>query len=176
MAESPDGYYYRTPDFIYYIDKQTMTAVPLCGKSDCLHEKAENGAAVPTHSDALLQDFPRLVQLSTDRKQKESASLVSRLADSFWDLFVYSMPALGQKRAEVNALFLFSSCKTYGGKISCFKSCLYRKTSLSTMGGERVLGYGTIKILHRNCIGFMKGYSRDDQNTICLPWQYLEKS
>lgn len=39
MAESPDGYYYRTSDFVYYIDKQTMTAVPLCDKPDCLHEK-----------------------------------------------------------------------------------------------------------------------------------------
>lgn len=39
MAESPDGYYYRTSDFVYYIDKQTMTGVPLCDKPDCLHEK-----------------------------------------------------------------------------------------------------------------------------------------
>ena len=55
MAESPDGYYYRTSDFIYYIDKQTMTAVPLCDKPDCLHEKETDPEKVTDCNACLLR-------------------------------------------------------------------------------------------------------------------------
>lgn len=39
MAETEDGYYKLLDNYIYYIEKKTMQAVPLCGKTDCLHEK-----------------------------------------------------------------------------------------------------------------------------------------
>lgn len=39
MAETDDAYYKLLDDYIYYVDKKTMKAVPLCGKSDCMHEK-----------------------------------------------------------------------------------------------------------------------------------------
>lgn len=39
MAETEDGYYKLLDNYIYYIEKETMKAVPLCGKTDCLHEK-----------------------------------------------------------------------------------------------------------------------------------------
>ena len=39
MAETEDGYYKLLDHYIYYIEKETMKAVPLCGKTDCLHEK-----------------------------------------------------------------------------------------------------------------------------------------
>ena len=38
MAETKDGYYKLMNSYIYYIEKSTMNAVPLCGKTDCLHE------------------------------------------------------------------------------------------------------------------------------------------
>ena len=39
MAETDDAYYKLLDDYIYYVDKKSMKAVPLCGKSDCMHEK-----------------------------------------------------------------------------------------------------------------------------------------
>lgn len=39
MAESPDGYYFMVLNFLYYMDKDTMKPVVLCGKPDCLHGK-----------------------------------------------------------------------------------------------------------------------------------------
>lgn len=39
MAETEDGYYKLLDNYIYYIEKESMKAVPLCGKTDCLHEK-----------------------------------------------------------------------------------------------------------------------------------------
>lgn len=39
MAETEEGYYKLLDNYIYYIEKKTMKAVPLCGKTDCLHEK-----------------------------------------------------------------------------------------------------------------------------------------
>ena len=42
MTESENGYYFTlTPNFryIFYADKETMEAVPLCGKPNCLHFK-----------------------------------------------------------------------------------------------------------------------------------------
>lgn len=57
MAESPDGYYYRTSDFVYYIDKQTMTAVPLCDKPDCLHEKETDPEKVTDCNACLLRAY-----------------------------------------------------------------------------------------------------------------------
>ncbi len=39
MAETDDAYYKLLDDYIYYVDKKTMKAVPLCGKSDCMHAK-----------------------------------------------------------------------------------------------------------------------------------------
>lgn len=57
MAESPNGYYYRTSDFVYYIDKQTMTAVPLCDKPDCLHEKETDPEKVTDCNACLLRAY-----------------------------------------------------------------------------------------------------------------------
>lgn len=39
MAETDDAYYKLLDDYIYYVDKKNMKAVPLCGKSDCMHAK-----------------------------------------------------------------------------------------------------------------------------------------
>ena len=34
MAETEDGYYKLLDNYIYYVEKETMKAVPLCGKTD----------------------------------------------------------------------------------------------------------------------------------------------
>lgn len=39
MAETEEGYYKLMENYILYTDKETMKTVPLCGKTDCLHEK-----------------------------------------------------------------------------------------------------------------------------------------
>lgn len=38
-AETEEGYYKLMENYILYTDKETMKTVPLCGKTDCLHEK-----------------------------------------------------------------------------------------------------------------------------------------
>lgn len=38
-VETEDGYYKLMNKFLYYIDKKTMKTTPLCGKTDCLHDK-----------------------------------------------------------------------------------------------------------------------------------------
>ncbi len=53
MAESEDSYYYLSvgaDEYLYVIDKETYTCVPLCSKSDCLHEDE----LVKTECDAYL--------------------------------------------------------------------------------------------------------------------------
>lgn len=39
MAESTNGYYFMVQNFLYYMDKDSMNPVVMCGKPDCLHEK-----------------------------------------------------------------------------------------------------------------------------------------
>ncbi len=38
MTESPDGYYVKMGDTLYFIDKKTLQASPLCGKPNCRHQ------------------------------------------------------------------------------------------------------------------------------------------
>ena len=38
-VETEEGYYKLINQFLYFIDKKTMTAVPLCDKAECLHEQ-----------------------------------------------------------------------------------------------------------------------------------------
>ena len=46
FAESPDGYYFmltvQEDDYMFFADKATMQAVPLCGKPNCLHFEETN--------------------------------------------------------------------------------------------------------------------------------------
>lgn len=38
-VETDDGYYKLINDMIYYVDKESMKGIPLCGKADCLHDQ-----------------------------------------------------------------------------------------------------------------------------------------
>ena len=42
MTESPNGYYYmyysKTNNILFYVDKETEEATPLCSKPNCLHD------------------------------------------------------------------------------------------------------------------------------------------
>ncbi len=39
MTEGPDGYYIKAADTVYFIDRETLQASPLCGKPNCKHQK-----------------------------------------------------------------------------------------------------------------------------------------
>ena len=39
MTESKDGYYFIDGLYLYYMDKETLSPIPLCKKADCLHDK-----------------------------------------------------------------------------------------------------------------------------------------
>ena len=39
ITESPDGFYFIDGIYLYYMDKETLSPVPLCKKADCLHDK-----------------------------------------------------------------------------------------------------------------------------------------
>ena len=39
IAEGPDAYYLFAGDYLYYMEKDTLEAYPLCGKPDCLHDR-----------------------------------------------------------------------------------------------------------------------------------------
>ena len=47
IAETPDGYYYRDSFFLYYIDKKTMEAEPMCHKPSCKHNLETDHFKVP---------------------------------------------------------------------------------------------------------------------------------
>ncbi len=57
-AESEDSYYYLNTDngFLYVIDKKTHKCQPLCGKSDCLHDR-ETSLAKKQKCSAFLNTF-----------------------------------------------------------------------------------------------------------------------
>lgn len=42
QAEGEQGYYMLQGHYIYYVDKEENTVIPLCNKADCLHDKEEN--------------------------------------------------------------------------------------------------------------------------------------
>ena len=42
-VETEKGYYKLVNQFLYFIDKETMTTVPLCDKAECLHEQDTSG-------------------------------------------------------------------------------------------------------------------------------------
>ena len=39
ITESPDSFYFIDGIYLYYMDKETLSPVPLCKKADCLHDK-----------------------------------------------------------------------------------------------------------------------------------------
>lgn len=39
VQKGADGYYFSMNNFLYYADESNMTAVPVCNKNDCLHDK-----------------------------------------------------------------------------------------------------------------------------------------
>lgn len=42
IQKGNDGYYFSLNNFLYFADKKTLKSVPLCNKSDCLHDKEPN--------------------------------------------------------------------------------------------------------------------------------------
>lgn len=50
------GYYFVLNDFFYFVDENTMNAVPLCNKTDCLHDKETDPEKV-TNCNAYLSGF-----------------------------------------------------------------------------------------------------------------------
>lgn len=42
IAEGPEAYYFISRDFLYYMDKTTLSAHPLCNKPDCLHDEEQD--------------------------------------------------------------------------------------------------------------------------------------
>lgn len=39
ITESPDGFFFIDSIYLYYMDKETLSPIPLCKKADCLHDK-----------------------------------------------------------------------------------------------------------------------------------------
>ncbi|MGL5616654.1 MAG: hypothetical protein ACRDD2_10580 [Sarcina sp.] len=46
ITENENGYYFINGNYIYYTDKESMKAIVLCDKANCLHEKQEDNSKV----------------------------------------------------------------------------------------------------------------------------------
>lgn len=46
VAEAPAGYYFISGYYLYYADKETMEAIPLCNKPDCKHHEETGDSKV----------------------------------------------------------------------------------------------------------------------------------
>lgn len=47
VAPAPDGYYFFIGRYLYYLDKETKTAVPLCNKPECRHAEETDISRIP---------------------------------------------------------------------------------------------------------------------------------
>ncbi len=46
VAEAPAGYYFISGYYLYYADRETMEAIPLCNKPDCKHHEETDDSKV----------------------------------------------------------------------------------------------------------------------------------
>lgn len=82
IAKSEYGYYILIGKRIYYIEKETMTAVPLCGKPNCMHIDANCNAYVgAVDSICYSNDYIYFVSVAGDDQDFEGAYLTKMSVD-----------------------------------------------------------------------------------------------
>ena len=102
MAESPDGYYFIDGNFLYFIDKETMQAVPLCGKPNCKHQHEMDPAKV-ADCDAYM-DRSRAGTLLEFLDGHLYISVIKKLADPDSGMVLLQMKPDGTERKKLAEL------------------------------------------------------------------------
>ena len=88
FAESDEGFYFYAPSLMYYMDKNSMEPLPLCGKPECLHaaetEKARyeacNAYLMPFKMAGMAWYDGALYVIAPDSAQDRDAPAIQRIS------------------------------------------------------------------------------------------------
>lgn len=91
LATTEDGYYFVINAFVYFIDKETLKAVPLCNKPNCKHDSDECNAAFHTY-DNFLSFYKGSLYVKGEAPDKEERALKN---------YIYQVSLDGSERKTV---------------------------------------------------------------------------
>lgn len=128
FAESEDGYYFQAivnnRTYLIYIDKQTMQAIPLCGKPNCLHYEETDEERIQL-CNALLNDYGAmfysdgtLYAVTSSEEAQEHKALYAFAKDGSSRKELFKIPQAFSDCLAVHRGNLYVGLNTYSEEVS----------------------------------------------------------
>jgi hypothetical protein len=134
MVETDSGFYFLAGDFLFYTDKESMTTVPLCSKTDCLHENETDPYKVADCDAFFSYAGIQYIQYYEGRIYLLCGESTSN------DIVLLSMDATGSDRKEI---YSFKSAPT---SIAIHRGYVYYNTSVYNADGKKTYGIAAISL------------------------------